>query len=176
MYKEALALPHFYFNNRYNNLPQPISMDIEGVEGVGELGGGAGYRDVPSVHEDLLSGLVEHGRVPVAPLDGVALGLDHVPLLVLEVVLLHSVQETVLGGVAEHDEHPVLDQCGRVPCTMYFTAHFADTAAGINGLHVPGLLYDVEGPQFLGDVARLHDPAVHVDLAVVRHHRVSVSE
>ena len=42
----------------------------------------------------------------VAALDRVALGLDHVPLSAAKVVLLHRVQEPVLGRVAEYQDHP----------------------------------------------------------------------
>ena len=45
-------------------------------------------RLVAAVHENLFGGLVENGRVAVAPFDRVPLGFDDVPLAVLEVVLL----------------------------------------------------------------------------------------
>ena len=73
----------------------------------------------------------------VAPLDGVAPGLDDAPLLVPKVILLHGVQVPELGAVAEDDDHPVLNHSGRVSRAVNLAAEGAQasTCLRISRLH-----------------------------------------
>lgn len=62
---------------------------------------------------------------------------------------LNSVQEAELGRVAKDDDHPVLDDSGRMAGAVDLPAEIAVTAASVHRLHLPGQAVQVEGPKLL---------------------------